>query len=177
MSKRKLFVPEFITENIFDITPERLAKRGYRAVIFDVDNTVVEDGLAHPDERTIEYFRTLNDRGIKAALVSNNNRTRMEIFNKNLGVFAVHDAQKPSPKGVHKCIRAFGTPAESVLFVGDQIFTDCLAAHRAGIDCCLVRAHKSREFDLFQAEKVSGKTFSQDIFQKCKKQEVRLIWR
>ena len=38
MSKRKLFVPEFITENIFDITPERLSKRGYRAVIFDVDN-------------------------------------------------------------------------------------------------------------------------------------------
>ena len=168
MSKRKLFVPEFITENIFDITPERLAKRGYRAVIFDVDNTVVEDGLAHPDERTIEYFRTLNDRGIKAALVSNNNRTRMEIFNKNLGVFAVHDAQKPSPNGVHKCIKAFGTPAESVLFVGDQIFTDCLAAHRAGIDCCLVRPIKAESSTFFKLKRFLEKPFLKTFFKSAK---------
>ena len=71
----------------------------------------------------------------------------------------VADAQKPSPRGVHRCIEAFGLPPEQVLFVGDQIFTDCLAAHRAGVDCYLVKPIKSKETFFFRLKRAFEKPF------------------
>lgn len=96
---------------------------------------------------------------MQTALVSNNRRERIELFNERLGVFIVADAQKPSPRGVHRCIEAFGLPPEQVLFVGDQIFTDCLAAHRAGVDCYLVKPIKSKETFFFRLKRAFEKPF------------------
>ena len=81
----------------------------------------------------MNYFAALAKAGIQTALVSNNRRERIELFNEKLGVFTVADAQKPSPHGVRRCIEAFGLPSENVLFVGDQIFTDMLGARRCGL--------------------------------------------
>ena len=39
MKKHSLFIPEYVTENIYTITPFLLAARGYRGVVFDLDNT------------------------------------------------------------------------------------------------------------------------------------------
>ena len=62
-------------------------------------------------------------------------------------------------RGVHRCIEAFGLPPEQVLFVGDQIFTDCLAAHRAGVDCYLVKPIKSKETFFFRLKRAFEKPF------------------
>ena len=50
-------------------------------------------------------------------------------------------------------------PPEQVLFVGDQIFTDCLAAHRAGVDCYLVKPIKSKETFFFRLKRAFEKPF------------------
>ena len=57
------------------------------------------------------------------------------------------------------CDMAFGLPPEQVLFVGDQIFTDCLAAHRAGVDCYLVKPIKSKETFFFRLKRAFEKPF------------------
>ena len=159
MKKHSLFIPEYVTENIYTITPFLLAARGYRGVVFDLDNTVAPYEHLQPDKATQDYFAALAEAGVQTALVSNNRRERIELFNERLGVFIVADAQKPSPRGVHRCIEAFGLPPEQVLFVGDQIFTDCLAAHRAGVDCCLVKPIKSKETFFFRLKRAFEKPF------------------
>ena len=142
MKKHSLFIPEYVTENIYTITPFLLAARGYRGVVFDLDNTVAPYEHLQPDKATQDYFAALAEAGVQTALVSNNRRE-----------------QKPSPRGVHRCIEAFGLPPEQVLFVGDQIFTDCLAAHRAGVDCYLVKPIKSKETFFFRLKRAFEKPF------------------
>ena len=115
MKKHSLFIPEYVTENIYTITPFLLAARGYRGVVFDLDNTVAPYEHLQPDKATQDYFAALAEAGVQPALVSNNRRERIELFNERLGVFIVADAQKPSPRGVHRCIEAFGLPPEQVL--------------------------------------------------------------
>ena len=159
LKKHSLFIPEHVTDNIYSITPFLLAAGGYRGVIFDLDNTVAPYERLRPDEATMNYFAALAKAGIQTALVSNNRRERIELFNEKLGVFTVADAQKPSPHGIRRCIEAFGLPSENVLFVGDQIFTDCLAAHRAGIDCYLVKPIKSKETIFFRLKRALEKPF------------------
>ena len=106
MKKHSLFIPEYVTENIYTITPFLLAARGYRGVVFDLDNTVAPYEHLQPDKATQDYFAALAEAGVQTALVSNNRRERIELFNERLGVFIVADAQKPSPRGVHRGVRA-----------------------------------------------------------------------
>ena len=114
--------------------------------VFDLDNTVAPYEHLQPDKATQDYFAALAEAGVQTALVSNNRRERIELFNERLGVFIVADAQKPSPRGVHRCIEAFGLPPEQVLFVGDQIFTDVFGGNRAGALTCYVETLDRRFF-------------------------------
>ena len=93
MKKHSLFIPEYVTENIYTITPFLLAARGYRGVVFDLDNTVAPYEHLQPDKATQDYFAALAEAGVQTALVSNNRRERIELFNERLGVFIVADAQ------------------------------------------------------------------------------------
>ena len=131
----KNLIPDRMYKNIYKITPERLAKYGKKAVIFDIDNTVAPYEIKVPTVKMKQYFEALKENGIEAAFVSNNNSERTEIFNAELQLFCIPDAGKPSPSGILLCIEHFGIEKEKIILVGDQIFTDCIAAHRAGIEC------------------------------------------
>ena len=125
-------------KNIYKITPERLAKYGKKAVIFDIDNTVAPYEIKVPTVKMKQYFEALKENGIKAAFVSNNNSERTEIFNAELQLFCIPDAGKPSPSGILLCIEHFGIEKEKIILVGDQIFTDVMAGNLAGIRTVLV---------------------------------------
>ena len=93
------------------------------------------------------------------AFVSNNKGPRVALFNESLGLFYVCKAGKPSPKGVRKCIEHFGLAKEQVLAVGDQIFTDCLAAHRAGIRFAIVKPIQTSESGFFRFKRFFERPF------------------
>ena len=93
----KNLIPDRMYKNIYKITPERLAKYGKKAVIFDIDNTVAPYEIKVPTVKMKQYFEALKENGIEAAFVSNNNSERTEIFNAELQLFCIPDAGKPSP--------------------------------------------------------------------------------
>ena len=125
-------------KNIYKITPERLAKYGKKAVIFDSDNTVAPYEIKVPTVKLKQYFEALKENGIEAAFVSNNTSERTEIFNAELQLFCIPDAGKPSPSGILLCIEHFGIEKQNIILVGDQIFTDCLSARRMGMKAFIV---------------------------------------
>ena len=100
----KNLIPDRMYKNIYKITPERLAKYGKKAVIFDIDNTVAPYEIKVPTVKMKQYFEALKENGIEAAFVSNNNSERTEIFNAELQLFCIPDAGKPSPSGILLCI-------------------------------------------------------------------------
>ena len=132
------FVPEYYF-NTFDVaSAEFLLKIGVRGVILDVDNTLEPYENATPGVRVLEWLKSLRENGIKAAIVSNNNRERIEIFNKDLGLPFYAKAGKPFKKNVLRAMADIGTSREDTILIGDQVFTDVWAAHNAGIPAILV---------------------------------------
>ena len=134
----KTFYPDRIENSTYDIDFEKLYKKGYRGVIFDIDNTLVEHGK-DADERAEALFQKLKAMGMKSCLLSNNKEERVKRFNKNIHTHYIYDAHKPSRKNYMRAMKLMDTSLQSTIFVGDQLFTDVWGAKRCGMANILVR--------------------------------------
>ena len=155
----RLFRPDMAFYDIYALTPEALSELGVRGIVFDIDNTIAPYEVEEPTEEMRSFFASLDAAGIKMAFVSNNKGNRVMKFNEGLGLFYVCKAGKPSPKGVSRCIEYFGLEKDEVIAVGDQIFTDCLAAHRAGIRFAMVKPIQKKENAFFRVKRFFERPF------------------
>lgn len=144
MSFLHMFYPDEYLDSTYEIDFDLLYKKGYRGVIFDIDNTLVPHG-APADARAEALFSHLKSIGFSCCLLSNNQRPRVELFNKNIGVNFIEDAHKPSVKSYQKAMKMMETDTENTLFVGDQLFTDVFGARRTGIHSILVKPIHPKE--------------------------------
>ena len=140
----KTFYPDDYIASTYVIPFEELYKKGYRGLIFDIDNTLVPHG-APADERAIVLFERLRKIGFDTCLISNNQEPRVQPFADKVGSKYVFDAHKPSTKNYKKAMELMKTRKENTLFVGDQLFTDVFGAKRSGIPSILVRPIHPKE--------------------------------
>lgn len=134
----KTFYPDETKDSAYTIDYEGLYSEGYRAIIYDIDNTLVEHGFP-ADERAIKLFDRLKAIGFKITLLSNNKEYRVKMFNDSVKVNYIYKANKPSKTGYLKAMENMGTTRENTLFIGDQLFTDVWGAKRCGIRNILVK--------------------------------------
>ncbi len=128
----KRFYPDCWVDRSWNIDYEDLYERGYRGVIFDIDNTLaVHDGPA--PEKTMELFDRLRRIGFATCLVSNNDEERVRLFAVQVDSPYIYKADKPSVKGYEKAMARMGTDRGSTVSVGDQLFTDIWCSRRAGL--------------------------------------------
>ena len=73
------FYPDEYLDSAYVIDFQALYDKGYRGVLFDVDNTLVPHG-APADRRALALFADLRDIGMKYCLISNNQRPRVQPF-------------------------------------------------------------------------------------------------
>lgn len=121
----------------YEIDYESYYKKGYRGILFDVDNTLVE----HDQPVTLEaiaLFERLHEIGFEVCIISNNKEPRVKPLADTLEAKYVYKADKPSAKGYLQGMQHMGTTPETTMFVGDQIFTDIWGANRAGVHSVLV---------------------------------------
>lgn len=140
----KTFYPDDYTASTYVIPFEELYKKGYRGLIFDIDNTLVPHG-APADERAISLFERLRKIGFDTCLISNNQESRVQPFADRVGSKYVFDAHKPSTKNYKKAMGLMKTSKENTLFVGDQLFTDVWGAKRTGMKSILVKPIHPKE--------------------------------
>ena len=112
-------------------------EKGKRALLFDIDNTLVRHG-APADEKAVSLFAELHEIGYRTCLISNNKEPRVRSFAESVGAQYLWKAGKPSPRGYEAACAMMHVTPEQTLFVGDQLFTDVWGANRAGIDSILV---------------------------------------
>lgn len=134
----KGFYPKEYVDSTYEIDFEGLYKKGYRGVIFDIDNTLVPHG-APADERAIAFFKRMHEMGYATLMLSNNKEPRVKMFCEAVNAPYIYKGGKPKTEGYHKAMEVMGTTVENTLFVGDQIFTDVWGANRAGIYSFLVK--------------------------------------
>ena len=140
----KTFYPDEYVESSYELDYQAFYNAGYRAVLFDIDNTLVPHG-APADDRAVQLFEKIRSTGLKACLISNNKLGRVKSFADAVGAFYVEDAHKPSRKGYQRGMQEMGTTIENTLFVGDQLFTDVWGANKAGIRTYLVKPIHPKE--------------------------------
>lgn len=132
------FYPKEDYASTYEIPFEMYYQKGYRGILFDVDNTLVEHDQP-VTARAIELFEHLREIGFETCVISNNKDYRVQPFADAVQTDFVHKAGKPSPRGYREGMRRMGTEPGNTLFVGDQIFTDVWGANRAGIYSILVK--------------------------------------
>ena len=137
MGMLEIFYPDETADTSYGIDYEALYRKGYRGLIYDVDNTLVPHG-APADDRAKALFERLHTIGFSAVLLSNNKEPRVKMFNDAVQVSYIYKAGKPNPANYRKAMEQMGTDEKNTLFVGDQIFTDIWGANRAGMDTVLM---------------------------------------
>ena len=140
----KRFTPDYYFDTFDVASADFLASIGVKGIVLDVDNTLEPYENPVPGAHVLDWFKSLGEHGISAAIVSNNNQERISKFNEKLGIFACSKAKKPFKKNVLRAMNAMGTDKSNTILMGDQVFTDVWAAHNAGIRAILVPPIKDK---------------------------------
>lgn len=121
----------------YQIPYEVFYDKGYRAIIFDIDNTLVPHG-APADERARKLCKNLKEMGFQICFLSNNNTKRVAPFAEALDAKFICNAGKPFRRGYERAGDILQVDQEKILFIGDQVLTDIIGANRMGYYSILV---------------------------------------
>ena len=137
--------PDDRIKSTYQVDFEKLYAKGYRGILFDIDNTLVPHD-APADERAINLFDRLHKIGFLVYLVSNNEEPRVKTFAEAAGADGyVYKAGKPLAKGYAEAIKRMGLDDNRVVFFGDQIYTDIWGGGHAGIYTVMVGRISAKE--------------------------------
>ena len=71
------YFPFEYVEDVFSIDYKRLYEKGYRGLVFDIDNTLVPHG-ADSTKEVDDLFVRIHETGLKTLLLSNNSEARIK---------------------------------------------------------------------------------------------------
>ena len=177
------FYPAEMAESSYDINYEELYRKGYRGLIYDIDNTLVEHG-ADANTEVVELFRRLNKIGFRICLLSNNKAPRVRRFYrgarvKGVKLHYIFNAHKPRRRNYLKAMVLMRTTKKNTLFIGDQLFTDVYGANRSGIRSILVKPiNKAEEVQIVakrKLERIVMHFYRRDRWEKMHQLNVVLI--
>lgn len=131
------YYPYGYAPSVFAIDYKKLYEKGFRGLVFDIDNTLVH----HGDDSTPEVdalFAELKNIGFRTLLLSNNDEERVSRFMKNIEAPYICNASKPEPEAYLKAVEMPGLNKSEVIYLGDQMFVDTVGANRCGLPNILV---------------------------------------
>ena len=140
-----ILTPEYIFRRVEAIHPDFLARQGIRALVLDVDNTLTGDGSQQLDGSVQAWLEEMRAAGVSLTVVSNNTSRRVRPFAERIGLAWVPLACKPLPLGLMVARRRLGVKKSQMAMVGDQIYTDRMAAGLYGIPCLFVLPRTSQD--------------------------------
>jgi len=127
------------------ITPQWLRERGLKAVLLDLDNTLVPyKTYGEAPEEIREWLQMLKETGVEVMLVSNGSQRRVRYWREKLGIPGFGPAGKPW-FGFRKALRRLALTPREVAVVGDQLFTDVLGGNLIGAYTVLVPPISKKE--------------------------------
>ena len=133
-------VPRYSFREITEISPGFLGNLGINFLMLDLDNTIAAYSEHSPAQNVMLWVSEMKSCGIKMLIVSNSRRKeRVENFAESLDIGYINAARKPSPKHVLRAMENEGFKKAESALLGDQLYTDMLAANLAGIVSITVR--------------------------------------
>ena len=130
--------PKAYFNNVREIKIDFLQKNKIKALILDVDNTLIDYDKNLPKE-TIKWANDLAGQGVRLYILSNSNKKqKVKKVAEELGVEYEYFAKKPLKFGFKKVQEKLKEKPEHIGVVGDQIFTDVIGGNRCNMFTILV---------------------------------------
>ncbi|MCD6546274.1 MAG: YqeG family HAD IIIA-type phosphatase [Thermotogae bacterium] len=144
----KRLIPKQEANDIHNIDYDSLIKLGFKAFLFDYDNTLAPWRSIEVDERTLGLFEELLNRGLKVAVVTNAPRSRavkiIERFGNKIPVFG--NMGKPRIKKFEKVFETLHVKPEECVIIGDLFFTDIIAGNKLNMHTIMVVPREAKGF-------------------------------
>ena len=141
-----MIYPDEYFDKIDKITIEYLKKHGIKALILDMDNTLIDRSSNMP-ESVFNWAKEIKGQGIKLIIVSNSNKKeKLEKISSMLGIKYIIFAKKPLKSGLMKAVEFLGEDVSHIAVVGDQIFTDVIGGNRCKMYTILVESLEDKDF-------------------------------
>lgn len=138
--------PNAYFEKVEEITIEFLNKNKIKALLLDVDNTLV-DYSKKMTESVIKWSKELKGQGVKLYILSNtNDKAKIENIVKELDIPYQLFAMKPLKRGFKRAQKELDEKSENIAIVGDQIFTDIIGGNRCNMFTILVEPINEKDF-------------------------------
>ena len=124
-----LFIPKMYQKDIFHIDYNLLKKKGYKIIIFDLDNTIgkVKDKICDID--TAKFLNELNKEFI-VIIASNSRKKRVITFCEPLEFGKFYFCLKPLSIVLKKIKKKYNIDYKNMVIVGDQLLTDMFLGNR-----------------------------------------------
>lgn len=116
-----------------------LLGRGYRAVLLDIDNTIRARDTGQVPRDVGLWLGRARTAGVDFCLVSNNWHCDVYQFAGELELPIVAKAMKPVPASFMVALRKLKALRSEAVVVGDQLATDVLGAHLAGLPAYMLQ--------------------------------------
>lgn len=138
--------PDIYIEKVEQITIDLLKKNDIKALILDVDNTLI-DHKKNLSQEIINWSKKIKQHRIKLYILSNSNKkNKVKKVAEILEVPYIFFAKKPLKGGFKKIAKILNISPENIGVVGDQIFTDILGGNRCKMFTILVDQIDKKEF-------------------------------
>ena len=128
-----------------DVPFDEMAATGAKAVLFDLENTIIPPGGPFDDDgrRIIAKAKAA---GLQVGVVSNASAGWVMPALQAEGIPGIAPAGKPAPTAFLDACKMLGVEPRETVYVGDQVITDVLGSQRAGMRAVLVKPKYTKEF-------------------------------
>ncbi len=123
---------------VHDLAPAVLNRHGIRAVMVDLDDTLVASNSPDITSSFHDWVGSLKAADVPLLILSNGQPRRVRQWSQTLGVPGLALVGKPFWFGFRRGLTLLGSQAFETAMVGDQLFTDVLGANLAGLTSVLV---------------------------------------
>ena len=131
---KSLFRPKLIAGNIHEIDFRKLKAAGIRALILDIDDTLIPREVNDIYPQVFEWVLARKEEGFRLCLTSNSRHPlRVKYFSDTLGIPAMHLSFKPLPFAFWRSLEILKASPEETAMIGDQLFMDILGANLLNI--------------------------------------------
>lgn len=133
-----MIYPRDYFKSVTEISYEYLKNNNIKALILDVDNTLI-DYDKNLSIEVIKWVENLKKKNIKMYILSNSNKKeKIKAVAEKLNLAYIFFGMKPFKRGFKKIQKKLNIDNENIAVVGDQIFTDVLGANRMKMYSILV---------------------------------------
>lgn len=133
------FKPTWLVDSIYQVSPAQLKRHGIKAVLSDLDNTLLAWNDAQKTLKLRKLVNQFRSHRIQLIVISNNTTGRVSKALSGLHISYISWSLKPLPLGILRALKRYHLKKTQVVMVGDQLLTDVWAANNAHVKSMWVK--------------------------------------